>query len=109
MMFCGLFSYTKNRVTEIANDLLKINDAIKAGFGLSLGPFETWDILGFEKGLELIEKQGKKAAQWIHDMKASGATSFYKKENGQKLYYDLSSKSYKVIPEIGRASCRERV
>src|SRR5690554_2416367 len=31
-------------------------------------------------------------------MKASGATSFYKKENGQKLYYDLSSKSYKVIP-----------
>src|SRR5690554_1009085 len=98
MMFGGLFAYATNRVPEIADDLFKIDDAIKAGFGWALGPFETWDILGFEKGLELIEKQGKKAAQWIHDMKASGATTFYKKEKGQKLYYDLSSKSYKVIP-----------
>ncbi len=98
MMFGGLFAYATNRVPEIADDLFKIDDAIKAGFGWALGPFETWDILGFEKGLELIEKQGKKAAQWVLDMKASGATTFYKKENGQKLYYDLSSKSYKVIP-----------
>ncbi|WP_107038492.1 3-hydroxyacyl-CoA dehydrogenase/enoyl-CoA hydratase family protein [Brumimicrobium mesophilum] len=98
MMFGGLFAYATNRVPEIADDLYKIDDAIKAGFGWALGPFETWDILGFEKGLELIEKQGKKAAQWIHDMKESGATTFYKKENGQKLYYDLSSKAYKVIP-----------
>jgi 3-hydroxyacyl-CoA dehydrogenase len=98
MMFGGLFAYATNRVPEIADDLFKIDDAIKAGFGWALGPFETWDILGFEKGLELIEKQGKKAAQWVHDMKASGATTFYKKENGQKLYFDLSSKEYKVIP-----------
>lgn len=98
MMFGGLFAYATNRVPEIADDLFKIDDAIKAGFGWALGPFETWDILGFEKGLELIEKQGKKAAQWVLDMKASGATTFYKKENGQKLYYDLSTKSYKVIP-----------
>ncbi|PWH85132.1 3-hydroxyacyl-CoA dehydrogenase/enoyl-CoA hydratase family protein [Brumimicrobium oceani] len=98
MMFGGLFAYATNRVPEIAEDLFKIDDAIKAGFGWALGPFESWDILGFEKGLELIEKQGKKAAQWILDMKESGATSFYKKENGQKLYYDLTSKEYKVIP-----------
>lgn len=98
MMFGGLFAYATNRVPEIADDLFKIDDAIKAGFGWALGPFETWDILGFEKGLELIEKQGKKAAQWVHDMKASGATTFYKTENGQKLYFNLSSKEYKVIP-----------
>ncbi|RFC55570.1 3-hydroxyacyl-CoA dehydrogenase/enoyl-CoA hydratase family protein [Brumimicrobium aurantiacum] len=97
-IFGDLFAYSTNRVPEIAEDLYKIDDAIKAGFGWSLGPFETWDILGFEKGLELIEKQGKKAAQWVHDMKESGATKFYKKENGQKLYFDLASKSYKVIP-----------
>jgi len=98
MMFGGLFAYATNRVPEIADDLFKIDDAIKAGFGWALGPFETWDILGFEKGIELIEKQGKKVAQWVLDMKASGATTFYKKENGQKLYFDLSSKEYKVIP-----------
>ena len=98
IMFGGLFAYASNRVPEIADDLYKIDDAITAGFGWSLGPFETWDILGFDKGLELIEKQGKKAAAWVHEMKKNGATSFYKKEKGQKLYYDIDSKSYKVIP-----------
>lgn len=97
-MFGGLFAYVTNRIPEISDELYKIDDAIKAGFGWELGPFETWDIIGFEKGLELIEKQGKKAANWVHDMKEAGATSFYKKENGQKQFFDISSKSYKVIP-----------
>ncbi|PKR79668.1 3-hydroxyacyl-CoA dehydrogenase [Brumimicrobium salinarum] len=97
-MFGGLFAYASNRVPEIAEDLYQIDDAIKAGFGWGLGPFETWDILGLDKGLALIEEEGKKAAQWILDMKENGVTKFYKKENGQKLFYDLKSKSYKVIP-----------
>src|SRR5690554_3676440 len=98
LMFGGLFAYSANRIPEIANDLYKIDDAIKSGFGWSLGPFETWDIFGFDKGIELIEKQGKKVAPWLKEMKDSGAKTFYKRENGQKLYYDIESKSYKVIP-----------
>lgn len=98
IMFGGLFAYASQRVPEIADDFYKIDDAIKAGFGWALGPFETWDILGFEKGLELIEKQGKEAAEWVLQMKKSGCTSFYKKENGQKSYYNLASKSYEIIP-----------
>lgn len=97
-MFGGLFAYVTNRIPEISNELYKIDDAIKAGFGWELGPFETWDIIGFDKGLELIEKQGKKAADWISKMKEAGATSFYKKEAGNKQYFDIDSKSYKVIP-----------
>jgi 3-hydroxyacyl-CoA dehydrogenase len=97
-MFGGLFAYVTNRIPEISNELYKIDDALKAGFGWELGPFETWDIIGLEKGLELIEGQGKKAADWISKMKESGATSFYKKENGNKHYFDIDSKSYKVIP-----------
>jgi 3-hydroxyacyl-CoA dehydrogenase len=31
-------------------------------------------------------------------MKAAGCTSFYKNEKGQRLYYDIPSKSYKTIP-----------
>lgn len=97
-MFGGLFAYATNRVPAIANDIYKIDDAIKAGFGWSLGPFETWDILGFDKGLELIEKQGKKAADWVHKMKENGVKTFYKKEDGNKLYYDIESGEYKTIP-----------
>ena len=97
-IFGGLLAYVSNRIPEITDDLYKIDDALKAGFAWELGPFETWDILGFEKGLELISKENKEAASWIGEMKAAGFTTFYKSDNGQKLYYDISTKSYKVIP-----------
>ncbi len=97
-LFGGLLAYVTNRLPEISDDLYKIDDAIKAGFGWELGPFETWDILGLDQGLKYIAAENKTAATWVHDMKAAGFTSFYKKENGQQLYYDVASKTYKVIP-----------
>lgn len=97
-IFGGLFAYVSNRIPEITEDLYKIDDALKAGFAWELGPFETWDILGFDKGLELIKAENKNAAAWIEEMKSAGFTTFYKSENGQKLFYDINSKSYKVIP-----------
>jgi 3-hydroxyacyl-CoA dehydrogenase len=97
-IFGGLFTYVSNRIPEISNDFYKIDDALKAGFGWELGPFETWDVLGLDQGLKLINDQNKKAATWVDEMKAAGFTSFYKTEKGQRLYYEISSKSYKVIP-----------
>jgi 3-hydroxyacyl-CoA dehydrogenase len=97
-LFGGLFAYVSNRLPEITDDLYKIDDALKAGFGWELGPFETWDIIGFDQGLKLIADVNKSAASWIAEMKSGGFTSFYKLEKGKKLYYDVSSKSYKTIP-----------
>lgn len=97
-MFGGLFAYVTNRIPEISEDLYKIDDAIKAGFGWKLGPFETWDILGFEKGIELIEKAGKKVGPIVEEMKSAGVTKFYNLEKGNKQFYDRKSKAYKTIP-----------
>ncbi|WP_186280247.1 3-hydroxyacyl-CoA dehydrogenase/enoyl-CoA hydratase family protein [Fluviicola chungangensis] len=96
--FGGLFAYVTNRIPEISDDLYKIDDALKAGFGWELGPFETWDILGFKQGKELVEKAGKKLPAWVDEMEASGFTAFYKTENGKRLYYNQQSKSYEIIP-----------
>lgn len=96
--FSGLFEYVSNRIPEITDDLYKIDDALKAGFGWELGPFETWDIVGLDQGMKMMEANGKKPAQWVLDMKAAGISSFYKLENGVRSYYDIPSKSYKVIP-----------
>lgn len=96
--FGGLFAYVANRIPEISDDLYKIDDAIKAGFGWELGPFETWDLIGFEKGKELAAKKGKTLPAWISEMETSGNTAFYKIENGKRLYYDIRSKSYQIIP-----------
>ena len=97
-IFGGLFAYVSNRIPEISEDFYKIDDALKAGFGWELGPFETWDVLGLDQGLKLINDQNKKVATWVEEMKAAGFTSFYKPEKGQRLFYNAHSKSYQVIP-----------
>ncbi|MCR9172687.1 MAG: 3-hydroxyacyl-CoA dehydrogenase/enoyl-CoA hydratase family protein [bacterium] len=97
-VFGGLFAYVANRIPEISDDLYKVDDALKAGFGWELGPFETWDLIGISKGIELAEKEGKTIPSWITDMKDAGISSFYKFENGQQFYYDIESKGYKIVP-----------
>ncbi|KAB7732179.1 3-hydroxyacyl-CoA dehydrogenase [Rudanella paleaurantiibacter] len=96
--FADGFSYATHRIPEISDELYRIDAAITTGFGWQLGLFETWDAIGVQKGVELIEAQGKKPAQWVYDMLAAGFTSFYKSEGGKKKYYDIPTKSYKVIP-----------
>jgi 3-hydroxyacyl-CoA dehydrogenase len=97
-IFGGLFAYVSNRIPEISDDFYKIDDALKAGFGWELGPFETWDMLGLDQGLKLIKDQNKNVAAWVREMKAAGFSTFYKTEKGKRLYYDTTNKSYQVIP-----------
>lgn len=96
--FFGLFNYVSNRIPEIADELYKIDDAVCAGFGWQLGPFETWDAIGLERSIPLLEAAGYKPNQWIHEMIAAGNKSFYKVESGVRKYYDIVSKTYKPIP-----------
>ncbi|AYB30634.1 3-hydroxyacyl-CoA dehydrogenase/enoyl-CoA hydratase family protein [Chryseolinea soli] len=96
--FYGLFQYASNRIPEIADELYKIDDAVCAGFGWELGPFETWDAVGVEKAVADMEATGSKPNPWVKEMLAAGNKSFYKVENGQRKYYDIPSKSYKIIP-----------
>lgn len=96
--FFGLFKYVSNRIPEISDELYRIDAALCAGFGWSLGPFETWDAVGIEKTVKKMEEAGRKPNQWIYDMLAAGNKTFYKVENGLRKYYDIPSRSYKVIP-----------
>lgn len=96
-----LFAYASNRIPEIADELYKIDDALKAGFGWEIGAFESWDVLGVQKVLEQMEQAGIQAAPWVKEMLAGGNATFYKTENGRRKYYDIQSKSYKEIPGSG--------
>ncbi|MBL0741761.1 3-hydroxyacyl-CoA dehydrogenase/enoyl-CoA hydratase family protein [Chryseolinea lacunae] len=96
--FYGLFQYASNRIPEIADELYKIDDAVCAGFGWELGPFETWDAVGVEKAVQEMATAGFKPNPWVTEMLAAGNKSFYKVEGGQRKYYDIPTKSYKVIP-----------
>jgi 3-hydroxyacyl-CoA dehydrogenase len=96
--FYSLFAYVSNRIPEIADELYKIDDAIEAGFGWQMGTFKIWDTLDIEKTIPAIEAAGHKVNDWVKEMLAAGHTKFYKTENGKRLYYDIPTKSYKVIP-----------
>lgn len=96
--FFGLFEYVSDRITEISNELYRIDDAMRAGFGWELGPFEVWDAVGIMEATEGMRTYGHEAAAWVHEMLEAGHASFYKVENGIKLYYDIPSKNYVPVP-----------
>jgi 3-hydroxyacyl-CoA dehydrogenase len=93
-----IFQYSSNRIPEISDEVYKIDDALRAGFGWELGPFETWDALGLEKSIKSMEEENLKPAKWVYNMLNKGIVSFYKIDNGKRQYYDIKSGTYKNIP-----------
>lgn len=96
--FGHLFAYVSHRIPEISDELYKIDDAMKAGFGWEHGPFQIWDAIGIEKGLEFITAEGQEAAPWIQELLTSGQKSFYSIKEGASYYYDIPKKSAEKIP-----------
>jgi 3-hydroxyacyl-CoA dehydrogenase len=96
--FSAMFAYCTNRVPEITDEFYKIDDAMKAGFGWENGPFEIWDAIGVEKGIELMQTEGYQPATWVTDMLASGSSSFYSIKEGATYYYNIQSKSQTKVP-----------
>ena len=94
-IFLNLFAYVSNRVPEIADEIYKIDDALKAGFGWELGPFEAWDAIGHDTVAAAAKEQNIKFATWVNEM---SSPAFYQLESGVKKYYDQSSKAYMEVP-----------
>ena len=94
----ALFAYVSHRVPEITDQAYKIDDAMKAGFGWEHGPFQIWDAIGLDKGLEMIQAEGLEVASWVTEMKASGSTSFYTVVDGATYCYDRDSKAQQKKP-----------
>ncbi len=90
--------YAANRIPEIADTVVEIDNAMKWGFGWSIGVFETWDAIGVKESVERMKEEGQPVPENVQKMLDSGATNFYKSENGKKFYYDLVGGEYKEIP-----------
>jgi 3-hydroxyacyl-CoA dehydrogenase len=92
-------AYAANRIPEIADTIVEIDNAIKWGFGWEIGVFETWDAIGVAESVERMKAEGMKVPANVQAMLDSGATSFYKYENGTTSFYDFASASYKQIAD----------
>ncbi|WP_223548169.1 3-hydroxyacyl-CoA dehydrogenase/enoyl-CoA hydratase family protein [Aestuariivivens sp. NBU2969] len=96
--FAALFAYVSQRIPEISDDLYKIDNAMKAGFGWEQGPFQIWDAIGVDKGIAMIEDENLELATWVKDMLASGRNSFYNVKDGATYVYNIQNKSQEKIP-----------
>lgn len=95
--------YAANRVPEISDDILNVDNAMKWGFNWKLGPFETWDALGLAKSAEAMRAAGYALPSWVEQMLKAGKESFYYSENGQRYFYDPASGDYRpeeLSPQI---------
>ncbi|MBW2078288.1 MAG: 3-hydroxyacyl-CoA dehydrogenase [Deltaproteobacteria bacterium] len=90
--------YSANRIPEIADDIVNVDNAMKWGFAWKMGPFETWDVLGVRESCSKMTEAGFEIPGWVQEMLESGKESFYKKEAGKLYFYDLASKDYREAP-----------
>ena len=96
--FAAMFAYVQNRIPEISDELYRIDDGLRAGFGWEHGPFQIWDAIGVTKGVEIMKAEGKEPAAWVTEMLAKGETSFYSVKEGATFYYDIPAKSHLKKP-----------
>ena len=89
--------YSANRIPEIADTILEIDNAMKWGFNFEMGPFETWDAIGLEASVAKMEADGLQVPEKIKAMLAGGHTAFYKREQGSVSFFDFDSQSYKDV------------
>lgn len=97
-VFANTAIYAANRIPEIADDIVNIDNAVKWGFAWEIGIFETWDLLGFEYVCDRMEKDGLKLPPIAVAMKSVNAKAFYIVQDGKPMYFDLASKSYRPVP-----------
>jgi 3-hydroxyacyl-CoA dehydrogenase len=83
-------AYSARRIGEIADSVVAIDDAMKWGYNWELGPFETWDALGFAETTDRMLKDGLKLPESVLKMKALGAKGFY---DGSRVF-DLAKGAY---------------
>lgn len=88
-LLAGTLNYTANRLPEIADDVVSVDNAMKWGFGWELGPFETWDAIGVEKSVKRMQRENKKVPAWVTKMLESGHSTFYGYSNGRITYFDF--------------------
>ena len=91
--FAAMFAYVQNRIPEISDELYRIDDGLRAGFGWEHGPFQIWDAVGVAKGVEMMKAEGYEIASWVTEMLAKGETSFYSVKDGATNYYDIPAKA----------------
>ena len=93
----GCLIYSANRIPEICDTIVEIDNAMKWGYNWEMGPFETWDAIGVKESVARMKKEGMKIPKKIQQMLVKKVKTFYKIEKGKKMFFDLKTMKYKEV------------
>ncbi len=99
----AVLCYAADRLSEIADDVVTVDNAMKWGYNWELGPFETWDALGVRETADRLKAEGREVPAPVHDLLAAGKTSFYEERDARRLYFDLAKRNYIAQVESPKA------
>ncbi|MEX1302115.1 MAG: 3-hydroxyacyl-CoA dehydrogenase NAD-binding domain-containing protein, partial [Desulfotignum sp.] len=80
------FQYAANRIPEIADTIVEIDNAMKWGYNFEMGPFELWDAYGVADAVKRMAEDGLEIPANIRAMLDAGNSCFYKLENGVRYF-----------------------
>src|SRR5215467_7718932 len=89
--------YAANRIPEIADNIVNVDNAVKWGFNHEFGPFELWDVIGVEKSVERLRVEGARIPPLVERLLAAGYKSFYTHQDGRSSYFDLALAQYSEV------------
>jgi 3-hydroxyacyl-CoA dehydrogenase len=100
-----LFTYAANRLppepNAIADSVVSIDAAMRAGFNWELGPFEMFDGAGVRAVTEKMRAQGRSISPNVERLLAKGE-SWYREDSGGsgRAFFDPASGAYKPVPLV---------
>ncbi|HET9529949.1 MAG TPA: 3-hydroxyacyl-CoA dehydrogenase NAD-binding domain-containing protein [Blastocatellia bacterium] len=89
--------YAANRVPEISDAIVNIDNAVRWGFNHEFGPFELWDVIGVERSVARLREEGTRVPALVEKLLASGNSSFYKHDEGRTYYFDHRAGEYEEV------------
>ena len=95
-----LWTYSANRIPEISDSIVEIDQAMRMGFNWELGPFELWDAAGLEATVARMKKEGKPVAANVEKLLGAGKKSWYEddpKAFSGKRYWELRTGNWELV------------
>lgn len=94
-----LLAYASNRVPEVTDTIVNVDNAQKWGFAHQMGPFEIWDAIGVAETIERFEADGYPVADWVKAMLADGHATFYQRDAQGKVtgFYSPQERDYRPL------------
>lgn len=88
--------YAADKLGEIAESIVDIDNAMRWGFNWDLGPFEIWDALGVRASVERMQSEGRVVPEWVEEWLAGGGETFYRTD-GAKRFYVTAAAAYEEV------------